>query len=261
MKSGHLFSFQNKVLSVRRFFISEDELKQDEVTLTGDEFHHLKNVSRLESGEYVELLDGAGNLARAQITSLDKRQAVLKIEGRESIPLPPYPHVEIILCVPRFQKMDMIIQKSVELGAQKLTVVTSDRSFLKGVSDDLLNKLPRWKKIATEACKQSGRAWPLKFGEISTLETTMQDAEGTNSLFLYEGQGTKDIKTALTELPHDIKDVKVFIGAEGGFSPGEVAKFSSLGLKPVTMGALVLRVETACIAILSVIEYHFGHLR
>jgi 16S rRNA (uracil1498-N3)-methyltransferase len=246
---------------MRRFFINEEDLKQQEVTLDGDEFHHLKNVSRLEAGEFVELLDGQGHIARAKIISLDKKSAQLRIDKLETLPPPPSPLIEIILCVPRFQKMDLIIQKAVELNAYKITVVTSDRSFMKTVSKDLLGKLPRWKKIAAEACKQSGRAWPLQWGDIAPLESVIEKSTPAHSLFLYEGDSTTDIKSALQSLDPALKQITVFVGAEGGFSPEEVKQFEELGLRSVTLGPLVLRVETACITILSVIEYHFGHLR
>lgn len=242
---------------MRRFFTEPENLDQDSVALTGDEFHHLKNVSRLEEGEIIELLDGAGRIARSKITKIDKRSAQILILERRSLPPPPAPLIEIILCLPRFQKMDIIIQKAVELGASKITPVVSERSFLKSLSKEVTSKIPRWQKISTEACKQSGRVWPMEWGEPIQLSTSISRAKGENALFLYEGEGTLDIKSALNSFKETPKNLKVFIGAEGGFSSGEVEKFKVNGLKPVTLGPLVLRVETACIAILSVIGYEF----
>jgi len=243
---------------MRRFFTTPDELTQDEVVITGDEFHHLKNVSRLEVGELVELLDGAGHIARCKIVKLEKRSATLEVLERKLLPRPGFPRVEIVLCLPRFQKMDLIIQKAVELGAAQITPVVSDRSFLKTLTHGLFEKTSRWAKIATEANKQSGRAWPLTIEKPTELSKLISSEQAGRSLFLYEGEGAVDIKTALNSFKEVPESIKVFIGAEGGFSPNEVENFRGHGLMPITMGPLVLRVETACIAILSVIEYHFN---
>jgi 16S rRNA (uracil1498-N3)-methyltransferase len=246
---------------MRRFFLDPTDLKSDTVTLTGDEFHHLRNVSRLEEGEFVELLDGAGQIAKAKITELTKKSARLLVLDRKTLAPMASPHIEIVLCLPRFQKMDMIIQKAVELGAAKISPVVSDRSFLKTISNELTGKIPRWKKISQEACKQSGRAWPLLWGEPETLSEAIESRKGAHCLFLYEGEAVLDIKSALSKFTSPPKNLSLFIGAEGGFSPQEVQKFSQFEFTPVTLGPLVLRVETACIAILSVIEYHFGLMR
>ncbi len=246
---------------MRRFFTEPESLDQNEVQLTDEEFHHLRNVSRLEVGEFVELLDGAGRVAKAKISKMDKKSATLEILERKTLPPPPPPHIEIVLCLPRFQKMDLIIQKAVELGCAKITPVVSERSFLKTLSKEITEKIPRWQKISDEACKQSGRVWPMEFGEAARLESIISKRKNGNSLFLYEGESAVDIKSALSSFSSTPGELTVFIGAEGGFSPLELEGFKDNGLKPVTLGALVLRVETACIAILSVIEYHFNLMR
>jgi 16S rRNA (uracil1498-N3)-methyltransferase len=241
---------------MRRFFVTPEELQDQKVSLTGDELHHLKNVCRLEEGEAVELLDGQGHIAKAKITAIDKKAATLEIFEKTRVEPSPLPHVHLILCLPRFQKMDLIIQKAVELGCYKITPVVSERSFVKNISKDVLGKIPRWQKISDEACKQSGRAWPMKWGEIQTLTATAEALKNSPSLFLYEGEASKNIKEALSAYKAP-EILNVFVGAEGGFSPKEVETFEKRGMNPVTLGSLVLRVETACIAILSVIQYHF----
>jgi len=247
---------------VRRFFVPSDEKLDGGVSiqLGGDEFHHLKNVCRLETGERVELLDGRGRIAVAVIGEMGKKTATLAVESVRNVAPMPKPHVEIVLCVPRFQKMDVIIQKSAELGAVTLVPVVSERSFMKSVSKELLAKSHRWEKIAAEACKQSGRAWPLTIAEPSSLKEKISQTPRGRGLFLYEGEAAEDIRSCLQSWVAP-ETLTVFIGAEGGFSPQEVQEFEKAGMAPVTLGPLVLRVETACIAILSVIQYHFGGMR
>lgn len=244
---------------MRRFFSGEKLIVNKNVFLRGDEFHHLKNVCRLQIDEKVELLNGQGQLALGKIIGISKKDASIEILNVEDVPPLPEPRMQILLCVPRFQKMDIIIQKCAELGVESLTPVVSDRSFIKKLSKDLVGKTQRWQKIALEASKQSGRAWPLEIGDPTTLYNQIE-GENLTGLFLYEGQGTQDIKTALTRMPQSA-NIKVFIGAEGGFSLEEVQAFKAKGLDPVTLGPLVLRVETACITIASVIQYHFGLMR
>jgi len=247
---------------MRRFFVSdESQLNDETVELTGDEFHHLVHVSRLEKGERVELLDGKGRIALAQIDAIGKKAAVLSLIRVSEPPPPPKPLIEIILALPRFQKMDLIIQKSVELGAERITPVFSERSFVKKISSDLIRKRKRWEAIAKEACKQSGRAWPLEIGDFATLSEVVETAPKEESLFLYEGEGEIDIHSALNRYKTRPEKILVFIGAEGGFSPFEVDTFKSKSLTPITLGPLVLRVETACIVLLSVIQYHFDLMR
>jgi 16S rRNA (uracil1498-N3)-methyltransferase len=203
---------------MRRFFVKTDLLKKNEVTLDGDEFHHLRNVSRLEEGEYVELLDGAGQLAKAKILELKKKSAILEVLERKILPPMAFPHIEIVLCLPRFQKMDLIIQKAAELGAAKISPVVSDRSFLKTISNELVTKMQRWEKISIEACKQSGRVWPLTWGLPETLDSALSNSKGKTGLFLFEGETALDIKSALSKILLVPDHIKVFVGAEGGFS-------------------------------------------
>lgn len=242
---------------MRRFFVSPQEFKQDQVLLKDEEFHHLKNVCRLEEGERVEILDGRGGIATATIQKIDKKQAQLEITERRTLPALPQPQINLILSLPRFQKMDTIIQKSVELGVAQIIPVFSDRSFLKKPSADLKSKIHRWNKIALEACKQSGRAWPLVLTVAVDLEEQLEKTAPQSALFLYEGEGALNIKQALEKLTLP-PEINVYIGAEGGFSPREVELFVQKGLKPITLGELVLRVETACITIAAVIKYHFN---
>lgn len=249
---------------MRRFFINPDELNQNSVVLTGEEFHHLKNVTRLDAGERLELLDGQGRVALAEIVSLEKKRANLKIISVEQLKALPKPWIQLAVSVPKFQTMDLIVQKAAELDVRTVIPILSQRSFVKKKSELLDSKIERWNKISREACKQCGRPWPMEVTPGKALAEELENATGANSLFLYEGEGMKDIKTLLTQkisLNSRPETVTLFIGAEGGFSPEEVESFVGKGLEPVTLGATVLRVETACIAVISVIKYHLDLMR
>jgi len=253
---------------VRRFWISPEDISDGgaTVTLSGDEFHHLSHVARLGEGERLELLTGDGRIATGEILSITKKNAEIKILSVNRLPPPPEPRVSLILSVPRFQKMDLILQKCVELGCHEMIPVVSEKSFVKTINSDLKGKIPRWKKIILEACKQSGRAWPMEIREPQKLShevARIQSSSDQAGLFLYEGEGVVDIKSALHKIRQGgaLRSIACFVGAEGGFSPQEVGFFGDAGFHSVTMGPLVLRVETACIALLGVIQYEFDYMR
>ena len=249
---------------MRRFWVDPQELQSPGtlVTLKDDEFHHLVHVSRLEEGERLELLSGDGRIATGILKKISKRSAEVEVQSIEQLPPPFEPRVTLVISVPRFQKMDLILQKCVELNAFRIVPVVSDRSFVKTLSADLKGKIPRWRKIVLEACKQSGRAWPMDLAEPETLDKYIGRMGHTQEtgLFFYEGEGVLDVKTALQKIPSNA-NITCFVGAEGGFSTREVDLFRQSGFAPITLGPLVLRVETACITLLSVIQYQFGYMK
>ncbi|MBK9294343.1 MAG: 16S rRNA (uracil(1498)-N(3))-methyltransferase [Oligoflexia bacterium] len=242
---------------MRRFFVSPQDLNQQKINIIGDEHHHLKNVCRLSEGERIELLDGAGSIAIAEIEKIDKKQTIVNVISKAKLKPAQKPSLHIYLSLPRFQVMDVIVQKLVEMGVETLTPVLSERSFIKKPSKELDAKISRWNKIALQACKQSGRPWPLEFKKPQTLKAAIDESNPNESLFMYEGESAMDIKAALKQIQNP-ESMAIFIGSEGGFSPEELKLFELKGLKPVTMGDLVLRVETACIAVCSIIKYHFN---
>jgi 16S rRNA (uracil1498-N3)-methyltransferase len=245
---------------MRRFFVLPEDIQKPTLEITDDEFHHLKNVCRLTEGERIELLDGQGFIAIAEIINIGKKSAQVKVLEKKQLEPPQKPSIKVYLCVSKFQTMDLIVQKLVELGVTELICVLSERSFLKKESKELDQKIIRWNKIAQEACKQSGRVWPLKLKEFMTLESAIKHADPKSSIFLYEGKAAVNIKEALSKINH-AEEVSVFVGSEGGFSPNEVELFQQHGLKSVTVGDLVLRVETACIAVCSIIKYQFDLMK
>lgn len=245
---------------MRRFFSLGTQIEPGlVVTLEGDEHHHLKNVCRLEVGEQVEILNGKGDIATAVIENVGKKSTSVRLTSCEKLSPPEKPLIRVVLCLPKLATFETVIQKMVELGASEVIPVVSDRSFVKKVTPDLLKKSQRWERIGLEACKQSGRAWPLTIHSVGTLKKMIQECDSKAGLFLYEGPGMQDIKTALKEVKGE--EVTIFVGSEGGFSLTELEQFKTKGLVPITMGPLVLRVETACIALLSVIKYEFDRMR
>jgi len=249
---------------MRRYWIEKKDIFQDQVNFTGDVFHHIFDVCRQEAGSKFEVLTEDSKAYLVEVLHIFKKNANAKILEERVIPPLKQPHVHLVLSISRFPVMDAIMEKAVELGVTSIRPFFSDFSFVR--KDDKLSdaKLERWDKIVKSATQQSGRGdlmkvhAPLSFDKIPSF---FNRTEGQVGLFAYEGASVLGIKTfvqqAKEQNPHGVQDIWVFVGSEGGFSHKEVAEFGKLGLHPVTLGPQVLRVETACLALVSVLKYDF----
>ena len=262
------------------------------VHLSGDILHHIRDVCRQGLGSKFEVIAevvvnlkaAAKPLAEPPRESQEATQASLRgvaffveivqetkkesiarmIESRVIAPLPT-PHLHLALSIPRLPVLEAVVEKAVELGVTAIHPFYSDFSFVRTQTDVLDKKRSRLDRIIQSATQQSGRGEKMDFHDAVDLKTLLTDfnREGrAQGLFAYEGsavlsarEGIENMRTA------DPREVWAFIGSEGGFSHAEVELFQSFGLKPVTLGAQVLRVETACVATLSIIKYGFELMR
>jgi 16S rRNA (uracil1498-N3)-methyltransferase len=249
---------------MRRYWVPKDQIEGNEVHFTGDAFHHIFDVCRQEVGSRFEVL-GDGNKAHLiEVTEVAKKKARGTIkETREIAPLRK-PHLVLALSIPRFPVMDAVVEKAVEMGVSRIQPFFSEFSFIRKKNSLPAGKQERWEKIVVSATQQSGR------GDLMTIENPVDLEEiqkvfnqnpRRRGLFAYEGASTLGIKDYLqSQNPSDLDEFWIFVGSEGGFSATEVESFQSMGLQPVTLGEQVLRVETACIALLAVLKYEFGHM-
>ena len=194
-----------------------------------------------------------------------KKHARAKILEQRAIKPLAEPHIHLALSFPRPAVFDSVLERAVELGVSSIAPFFSEHSYFRSQAelDRLQKKSDRWQKIIVSATQQSGRSQLLK---LHPLQPNLQkmfeqvnllhDAAG---LFAFEGAGELSIKQALQEIkPLAARNIWLFVGSEGGFSAREVEVFKKRGLKPVTLGDQVLRVETACLALISVIKYDYN---
>jgi 16S rRNA (uracil1498-N3)-methyltransferase len=249
-------------MALRRFWIDEPVRENDNVTIAGDLFHHIRDVCRFEVGDNFELLPGDGRAYLVQISAMNKKDLVAQVRESRELETLKRPWIHLVLSAPRYPKVDFILEKSAELGVHTLTLVVSDFSFPRKLSEMSEHRMQRWEKINRAAAQQSGRGELLELPKPDTLENVLkkfQSRQGAVGLFPYEGEAATDWKAAIANAKTaQPEEVWVFVGSEGGFSSQEVALFQRHGLNPMTMGAQVLRVETACVALVSVIKYEFG---
>jgi 16S rRNA (uracil1498-N3)-methyltransferase len=254
------------VKGMRRYWISPSDISQSEVRFEGDVFHHIFDVCRQEKGSKFEVLTGDQMAHFVEVVSVSKKSAVGKIlESREIAPLKK-PHIQLAISIPRYQVMDAIVEKAVELGVHSIHPFYSEFSFVR--SQLPAGKLERWQKIVISASQQSGR------GELMTIAKPISSQEilekvnhkaGVLGLFAYEGESKTDIHSFLKAKKNlkdqEVREIWLFVGSEGGFSSTEVQEFHQAGLDSVTLGEQVLRVETACISLLAVLKYEFDLMR
>jgi len=232
-----------------RFFI-ETPLS-DTVILSGESAAHISKSLRMKVGETLVLCDGMGYDYISEICSITPDYVNLKVLSKEQTKTEP--SVKVTLCqgLPKSDKMESIIQKSVEMGVTTICPVLTERCVSRPDEKGKAKKAARWQKIADEAAKQSGRGILPKVENISDFKATAKALadKGVKLIMCYEGGG-ENPKSLLA--PNDT-EIAVFIGPEGGFDTKEVEFLKELGAECMTLGPRILRTETAPIAVLSLI--------
>jgi len=242
-----------------RFFVNSKDIFDDNINIKGDDYKHIKKVLRLKCGEIITLSDGVGNEYTAKIEEFGEGFVHTKIIDSYKNTTEPPIKVTLYQGLPKSDKMDFIIQKSVELGISEIVPVLTERTVVRLNSEkDALKKCERWNRISQEAAKQCNR------GIIPRIEIPISFNEAINkakskslSLIPYEKESKSSLKQILKAVG-SITEISVFVGPEGGFTEQEIEEAVKLGIKSVTLGSRILRTETAGIAVLSILMYELG---
>lgn len=250
---------------MRRYWLSSDSINGELVDITGDELHHIRDVCRMGIGSKFEVIIEGGTAYFVEIIEEQKKVSIAKIIESRKIPALPEPHIHLAVSIPRLPVFEAVLEKAVELGTHSIHPFFSDFSYIRKQEDVLRKKQERWHKIVQSATQQSGRGELMTISEAKPLEMLLKSFNQSGSsvgLFAYEGEGQLTASKAVEQLrAKNPREVWLFVGSEGGFSDQEVQLFQSFGLPPVTLGQQVLRVETACVALVSVIKYGFDQMK
>jgi 16S rRNA (uracil1498-N3)-methyltransferase len=246
---------------MRRYWVEKKHFNNGIVSLTGGIFHHICEVCRQDVGNKFEVLcDGKAYFV--EIVSRDKKSAQAQILEEREAPKPQKPYIHLAVSVSKFQTMDTIVEKAVELGTYAFYPFVSDFSFIRDKnSDRLQDKIERWERIVKAATSQTGRGDLMEVYKPHTLKELlekMNQMDRSAGLFPYEGESVQTVSSAIQQMKlKSPGNIWLFVGSEGGFSDQEVEIFKENGLKSSTLGEQVLRVETACLSLLSILKYEF----
>ncbi len=232
-----------------RFF---QKVESDTPILTGEDALHVMRSLRMKAGEQLTLCDGEGYDYLCQITGFDKQNVYLSVLEKSPSVAEPSVSVHLLMGYPKADKLELIIQKAVELGVDEITPVITSRCIARPDPKDYAKKQARLQKIALEAAKQCGRGKIPQVHLPCALKTALPNAktQGANILF-YEGGG-EPLGSLISQQE---SAACILIGAEGGFAPEEVQLALENGFFPATLGKRILRCETAPICALSLLMY------
>jgi len=244
---------------MHRFYLAPEQWNAGALSLTGAEAHHCRNVLRLERGDKVVLFDGRGRELTGEIVSSDSGAVELrKLHEAQTPPL----RCQITLgqAIPKGKNMDLIVQKAVEIGAAEIAPVISDRTVVRLDEENAAAKQTKWQTVAVEAAKQCGQNWLPKVQIPQTMAQFFQERRRFDLQLIGSLQSDavhlkKILADYETEHGDRPRSVLMLVGPEGDFTPAELSLARSHGCRPITLGPIVLRVETASIYCLSVLSY------
>ncbi len=248
-------------MTTPRIYLPRQMEKGELIELKEGDFRYIKNVLRLRSGAHIALFGYQGFEYGATIESIGPESVLARISESERI---PGSDVRIVLAqsLPKGDKMDFIIQKATELGVSAVLPFHSARSIPRIAGEKARDRAARWRKIALEAARQCGRGDIPDVSEIGSYEQMLANKpDGGLNLIFWEAESGKGLKEVLRDPKNDpARDFFIIVGPEGGFSGEEVDRAVSAGITSVSLGRQVLKVETASLAIVSIIQYEKGLL-
>ncbi|MDE7020004.1 MAG: 16S rRNA (uracil(1498)-N(3))-methyltransferase [Lachnospiraceae bacterium] len=240
------------------FFVEPSQIQGKRIIITGGDVNHIKNVLRMKIGEEIAVSNGEdGKEYRCGIEAFSEDEVIcgLRFIKEDGVELPS--KIALFQGLPKADKMELIVQKAVELGVGEIIPVAAGRSIVKLDEKKAKAKVSRWQGIAEAAAKQSRRGIIPKISEVMSMKEAIAYA------------GSMDVRLIPYELAEDMaktkeiisgirpgESVAVFIGPEGGFEEKEIAAAMERGFLPVTLGRRILRTETAGFTVLAWLMYH-----
>jgi len=240
---------------MRRFYLPPPDCRADHLLLTGSEAHHAADVLRLAAGDQVVVLDGAGCELACRVETVTRKQVQLVVQGRKTEPPPPW-RITLAQAIPKGKLLEAIIQKATELGVWRIVPVLSQRVTTHLDGEAIEHKAEKWRQTAVEAIKQCGQRWLPQVHPPIALPAWLACGEKFDlTLVASLRDDRRHLRAYFPSDGRRPQTLCVWIGPEGDFAPEEMEAIQGAGARPITLGPLVLRSETAALCALSIINY------
>jgi 16S rRNA (uracil1498-N3)-methyltransferase len=247
---------------MHRFYLPPERCAGPALRLDGREAHHALHVLRVKHGDPVVVLDGAGSELSCAVESCSRESMSLRVTGKKSIPALPC-SITLLPAVPKGKILESIIQKAVELGARRIVPLLTEHVVTRLDDRDAANKHEKWQQVAIEAIKQCGAAWLPQIETPESIGKYLARKEQFDLALVGSLQTERrhprdcfrEFQAKHGRLP---QSVGIWIGPEGDFSLDEYKVIQAAGALPITLGSLTLRVETAAIYCLSILNYELS---
>ena len=242
---------------MQHFFVTPSQVKGEKIYVEGMDVNHMKNVLRMRCGEELMVSDGNNLKYRCSVEGYEEEQAVLRILEEMDVDTELSSRIYLFQGLPKQDKMELIVQKAVELGVYRVIPVSTRRAVVRLDQKKAGKKAERWQQIARSAAKQAKRGYVPEVAFPMSYREALEAARELD-VILIPYELAKDMKETkeIIERIRPGKSVGIFIGPEGGFEKEEVELAPEHGAMPVTLGRRILRTETAGMAMLSVLMFH-----
>lgn len=241
---------------MHHFFVTPSQVSEGAIFVEGQDVNHMKNVLRMKIGEQVEISDGNNKKYLCEVEAFEAETVRLQIIEEMAADTELASRLYLFQGLPKSDKMELIVQKAVELGVYEVIPVATKRAVVKLDAKKAAKKVERWNSISESAAKQAGRSLIPEVTEVLTFTQALEKAKQLDvALIPYElAEGMDEAKRIIHSIEKG-QSVGIFIGPEGGFEKAEVEQAMEAGAKPITLGRRILRTETAGLTILSILMF------
>lgn len=233
-----------------RFYAPKARWSCGRVCLDEFEGRHAAEVLRLGVGDGVSVFDGEGRVALARLSCVSKKRVEAEVVSEE-FEAPPAGRTTLVQAIPKGKLFDWILEKATELGAARIVPLLTERTVVQLDGAERGRKREKWQRAVVEACKQCGQNWLPVVEEPVSLPVFLQKPSASDACVASLHPGALPVREAFSGPVAG--DISVFVGPEGDFSPQEMGRIVGWGARPISLGRIVLRVETAAMYCLSVL--------
>lgn len=241
-----------------RFFVKQEQIDMEEkkIHITGSDVNHIKNVLRMHQGETILISAGDNLEYTCLVSEMEAEEVIADISYVQEVGMELPSKIYLFQGLPKSDKMELIIQKAIELGAAEIVPMATKRAVVKLDAKKAAKKVQRWNEIAKSAAKQSKRGLIPEVKPVMSFKEAVEYGKSMDMLLIpYEDAKGIAHSREVVETVKDKKSLGIYIGPEGGFPEEEVSLAMKAGAEPVTLGHRILRTETAGMTLLSILMF------